>query len=111
MAVETSSPPKRNIVAFLIRFAGTLFIAALLVWNLFAPRVSPVLPELQAADRALSAKNDKQARRQFEKLIGQGPQEPGIYGAVMSVCLAHGRADLGLEYGQRAIDACKYAPN
>ena len=65
-------PPKKNIVAFLIRFVGTLFIAALIVWELFAPRTSAELPELQAADRALAAKNDKQARRQFEKLIGQG---------------------------------------
>jgi tetratricopeptide (TPR) repeat protein len=110
MTVEPSSP-KRNILAFLTRFISTLFIAALIVWQLFALRNPSVPPELEAADRALVTKNDKQARRQFEKLIGRGAQEPGIYQVIIADCMAHGRADLGLEYGERAIDACKYASN
>ncbi len=100
--------PLRDVLEAMLSAA---IILALLGWQHFTAKSTTLPPEIEHADKALTANNEKQARREFESLIAQAPDTPFVYSLIVSECQLRNRPDLGLVYAYRAIDACKYAPN
>ena len=99
-----------SVSALLVPLLGIVVVMGVTAWQKSATQPVEV-PELKAAETALKANNVEKARQQFEKVLGKNSDSPLMYSAIMSECRGVGRWDLAREYGERAIQACRYASN
>lgn len=110
MEEPPSAPKQISILSLLLPLVSILLAASLWGWQMRAAQKPVALPEISAAVTSLQAKNVEQARQKFEKLLATSPDSPALYIAVMEACGSVGRMDLACYYGERAIQACRYAP-
>ena len=111
MEAPPSDPKRISPVRLLFRLSSVLFVVGLMGWQLRVGQQSVEIPELTAAGNALKAKNVEKARQQFEKALNKAPDTALVYRAILEECTLFGRYDLACEYGERAIQVCRYVPN
>ena len=111
MEAPPADPKRISWFTLLFPLLSVALAIGLTVWQKYATQPPTVPAELTAAHNALKANNVEQARQQFEKALVKAPDAPLLYRAIMSECAEAGRWDLARECGERAIQACRYAPN
>ena len=112
MEAPPSGSKRISVMALLLPFVlPLLLMAGLTAWQMRANQQPAKTPELMAAGNALSANNVEQARRQFEKALGKAEDPATMYRNIMEECGQWGRWDMAVQYGERAIQVCRYVPD
>lgn len=111
MEAPPSDPKRISLLTLLFPLLSMLLVVGLMGWQTRAAQQPIEIPELTAAANALQAKNIERARQQFDQALNKTADQPMVYRAVMAECSALGRYDLACEYGERAIQVCRYVPN
>lgn len=86
-----------------------ILAGAFALWE-FKQRAAPQPIRIEAAATALRAGKPDQARAEFETALKSNPNDPAAYEKILATCSEAKSWDLMLEYGNRALSACKNLP-
>lgn len=114
MATPPSTSKQFSPLSLLTPLLSLLLISGLLLWQRYSQHLNELPSEIIVAQNALKrndADSETAARRQFDKLLTQSPQNAPLFRTIMSVCTLEKRYALSLDYGERALQSCKYESN
>jgi tetratricopeptide (TPR) repeat protein len=104
---EQERPPVRDVAIGFCLVAVFFILGWSALSNFWHDRTAP---ELQRGLKALTNNQVTEAQHFFDGVLAQNPDDPALYLRILQECEKYRQWNLLVQYGERAILNCRYAP-